>query len=63
MARPSGFGAKIANRQKEGKKCPVCGEAISHLKVFKSVNSGKEGVKFNQKMVSVCACNKNEIFN
>ncbi|KUK55779.1 MAG: hypothetical protein XD77_0278 [Marinimicrobia bacterium 46_47] len=26
MARPSGFGAKIANRQKEGKKCPVCGE-------------------------------------
>ncbi len=47
----------------KGKKCPVCGEAISHLKVFKSVNSGKEGVKFNQKMVSVCACNKNEIFN
>ncbi|MDD3807601.1 MAG: hypothetical protein PHE86_06175 [Candidatus Marinimicrobia bacterium] len=63
MARPSGFGAKIANRQKEGKKCPVCGEAIVHLKVFKSVSTENQSVKYNQKMVSVCACNKQEIFN
>ncbi|MCK5521364.1 MAG: hypothetical protein KAI81_09645 [Candidatus Marinimicrobia bacterium] len=62
MARPGGFGAKIANRAKEGKNCPVCGEQISYVKHFSSDNSLKTGVKFKQKVVGVCGCNKNEVF-
>ncbi len=62
MARPGGFGAKIANRAKQGKTCPVCGDQISYVKHFMSDATLNTGVKFKQKVLGVCSCNKNEIY-
>ena len=62
MARPGGFAAKIANRAKEGKTCSVCGEQISYVKHYANVKSADNNVKFKQKIIGVCGCNKNEIF-
>lgn len=62
MARPGGFGAKIANRTKEGNTCPVCGEQINYVKHFSSDKGMKTGAKFKHKVLGVCACNKNEVY-
>ncbi|RLE46910.1 hypothetical protein DRJ25_03495 [Candidatus Woesearchaeota archaeon] len=42
--------------------CPVCGEAISYVKLVYSEKSEKTGaIRFNQKMVGICKCNEKEI--
>jgi len=61
MARPQSFGAKIANREKTGKTCPECGQQISYIKHYVSEPSDSGKVKFKQKVVGVCNCNKKEI--
>ncbi len=60
MARPQSFGAKIANREKEGNTCPTCGEQISYVKHYASVKTAADGTKFKQKVVGICGCNKKE---
>lgn len=60
MARPQSFGAKIANREKEGNTCAVCGEQISYVKHYANVKSANGSMKYKQKVVGICACNKKE---
>jgi hypothetical protein len=61
MARPQTFGAKIANREKAGKTCPVCGEQITYVKHYANVKNTDNNVKFKQKVVGICGCNKKEL--
>lgn len=61
MAKAGGFGAKIAHREKTGKTCQVCGQPISYVKHYQSVkNNG--GIKYKQKVVGICGCNKKDYF-
>lgn len=60
MARPQSFGAKIANREKEGKTCPVCGDHISYVKHYANTKAANGSPKYKQKVVGICACNKKE---
>mgnify|MGYP000103127350 CR=1 FL=1 len=60
MARPQSFGAKIANREKEGNTCAVCGEQISYVKHYANVKTENGSNKYKQKVVGICACNKKE---
>ncbi len=62
MARPQTFGAKIANREKGIKTCPVCGQQISYVKHYANVKNADGNVKYKQKVVSICGCNKKEYF-
>ncbi len=62
MAKPQGFGAKIAHREKSGKTCSVCNEQISYVKHYSSVKNADKNVKYKQKVVGICACNKKEYF-
>jgi hypothetical protein len=62
MAKPTGFGSKIAHREKTGKTCAVCGQQISYVKHYQSVKN-VAGVKYKQKIVGVCGCNKKDYFN
>jgi len=44
------------------KHCPVCGEAISYIKLVTSERSDKSSAwRFNQKMVGICKCNEKDI--
>ena len=60
MASPKSFGAKIANREKVGKTCPVCGQQISYVKHYESVKNTSDSVKYKQKVVGICGCNKKD---
>jgi len=62
MAKPQGFGAKIAHREKTGKTCPECGQQISYVKHYQSVKHPSGNVKYKQKIVGICGCNKKEYF-
>lgn len=62
MARAQNFGAKIANREKVGKTCSVCGQPISHIKHYVSEKTADGKVKYKQKVVGICNCNKKEYF-
>ena len=62
MARPQTFGAKIANREKAGKTCPVCDQQISYVKHYGNVKNTDNNVKFKQKVVGICGCNKKDYF-
>ncbi|MBN2780821.1 MAG: hypothetical protein JXR21_02520 [Candidatus Marinimicrobia bacterium] len=62
MAKPAGFGAKIANREKTGRTCPVCGQPISYVKHYESVKGSAGSNKFKQKVVGICGCNKKDYF-
>lgn len=55
-----GFGAKIANRQKEGKKCSICGSAITMIKIFKPIEN-ENSLRYQSKFIKVCNCNKNDL--
>ncbi|MDX9778354.1 MAG: hypothetical protein RBT43_06335 [bacterium] len=61
MAKPTGFAAKTANREKTGKNCSVCGQPVSYIKHYQTVKNGG-GIKYKQKVVGVCGCNKKEYF-
>lgn len=62
MAKPQGFGAKIAHREKAGKTCPACGQQISYVKHYENVKTAGQTVRFKQKVVGVCGCNKKDYF-
>ncbi len=62
MAKPQSFGAKIAHREKSGKTCPVCDQQISYVKHYANVKNKDGNVKFKQKVVGICGCNKKDFF-
>ena len=57
------FAEKVAAASEEsGTTCPKCGDTLSYVQQVKSVqNPESESWKFNQKMISVCSCNKTEV--
>jgi len=60
MARPQTFGAKIAHREKTGQNCSVCGQPISYVKHYANVKNTDGNVKYKQKVVGICGCNKKD---
>ncbi|MFA4839415.1 MAG: hypothetical protein WC703_08070 [Candidatus Neomarinimicrobiota bacterium] len=59
-----GFGDKTSKALKDFKKhCAVCGEPIELVKRILTVtDEEKNSVRFQEKMVGVCKCNRSEIF-
>jgi len=59
-----GFADKAAKALKDNKKhCAVCGEAIELVKhVVTVTDPTTDSIRFNEKMVGVCGCNRNEIY-
>ncbi|MDD5764757.1 MAG: hypothetical protein PHW79_00705 [Candidatus Marinimicrobia bacterium] len=59
-----GFGDKNAKALKDSKKhCAVCGEPIELVKRIMTVTDNeKNSVRFQEKMVGVCKCNRSEIY-
>jgi hypothetical protein len=66
MARrvSKGFAEKAAKALKDNKKhCAVCGEAIELVKHVVTVTDlATDSIRFREKMVSICGCNRNEIY-
>ena len=59
-----GFGDKTSKALKDFKKhCPVCGEPIEFIKrIITITNPEKNSIRFQEKMVGVCKCNRSEIY-
>lgn len=59
-----GFADKTAKALRDTKKhCAVCGEPIEMIKHIVTQQSGNgETIRFKEKMVAVCNCNRNEIY-
>lgn len=59
-----GFADKTQKALKDSKKhCAVCGEPIELIKhVTTQKSTGSDTIRFKEKMVGVCNCNRNEIF-
>lgn len=59
-----GFADKTSKALRDNKKhCAVCGEAIEFIKHIVTVTDSKSNsIRFKEKMVGVCNCNRNEIY-
>lgn len=59
-----GFADKTQKALKDSKKhCAVCGEPIELVKhVVTLKDEVKNTIRFKEKMVGVCNCNRNEIY-
>jgi hypothetical protein len=59
-----GFADKTSKALRDNKKhCAVCGEAIEFIKHIVTVTDSKSNsIRFKEKMVGVCKCNRNEIY-
>ncbi len=66
MAKRSrgGFAAKVAKASVDFKiHCPVCGEAIEIVKHISTVSNPENNtVRFKERMIKVCKCNRSEIY-
>ncbi len=50
--------------QESGRVCPKCGDLYQYVQQVQSVkNTETDSWKFNQKMVSVCSCNRSAVMN
>ena len=57
-----GFADKTSKTSKNKKTiCPVCGESIEFIKHIETVNPTPNSMRFKEKMVGVCKCNRAEI--
>lgn len=58
------FAAKVAKSTADAKRhCPVCGEAIEYIKQITTVTDKENhSMRFKEKMVAVCKCNRNEVY-
>lgn len=64
MAKKSkSFADKVeAATRESGRVCPECGEIYQYVQQVQSVKSAETNSwKFNQKIVSVCNCNRSEV--
>ncbi|MDO9547835.1 MAG: hypothetical protein Q7J65_02580 [Candidatus Marinimicrobia bacterium] len=59
-----GFADKMSKALKDSKKhCAVCGEPIELVKhVVTQKVTVSDTIRFKEKMVGVCNCNRNEIY-
>ncbi len=63
MAKARSFADKVARSSKEhDKHCDTCGEVFTTVKMVASERSEKSDAwKFNQKFISVCKCNVEDL--
>jgi len=59
-----GFADKTSKALRDYKKhCAVCGEAIEFIKHIVTVTEPTtKSIRFKEKIVGVCNCNRNEIY-
>ncbi len=59
-----GFADKTAKAGKNTKTvCPVCGENIDYIKHITTVTSAdNKSMRFQEKMIGVCKCNRDQIY-
>jgi hypothetical protein len=59
-----GFADKTSKAGKIAKKtCPVCGEPIDYVKHVTTVSDAdNKSMRFTEKMVAVCKCNRDQIY-
>lgn len=53
---------KKTAQKAHGEECSECGAEVKLVKHIQSVQSENKGLKFKTKIVKVCNCNKNEIY-
>jgi hypothetical protein len=58
------FATKVAKSTVDTRKhCPVCGEVIEYIKQITTVtNTENNSMRFPEKMIAVCKCNRNEVY-
>jgi hypothetical protein len=61
MAKVQSFGDKVAKAQKQAKKCPVCGTALSYMKVISPVATAGGAFRFHTRVARVCKCTEAEL--
>jgi len=61
--KPKSFAEKVAAANQEGGRyCPTCGEMYQNVQQVTSVKQPETNSwKFNQRMVTVCKCNRAEV--
>ncbi|MBN2600582.1 MAG: hypothetical protein JXR87_01170 [Candidatus Marinimicrobia bacterium] len=59
-----GFADKTQKALKDAKKhCAVCGEPIELIKhIITQTNPNSDTIRFKEKMVGICNCNRSEIY-
>ncbi len=59
-----GFAAKTEKALRDTKRhCPVCGDAVEMVKhITPVINAETNSMKFKEKMLAVCKCNRKDIF-
>ena len=53
---------KKTAQKAHGEECPECGAEVKLVKHIKSVAPNDTSLKFKTKIVKVCNCNKNEVY-
>ena len=62
MAKKQSFADKARKQQMiKGSLCPVCGEPLQPIKMITPVVTPIESVRFSEKLVRVCKCNRDKI--
>ncbi|TKJ39834.1 hypothetical protein CEE37_11190 [candidate division LCP-89 bacterium B3_LCP] len=62
MAKAQTFGEKVAKAQlKQQKTCPVCGAALSYVKVIDPVQLPGGQFRFRPRMEKICKCSNTEL--
>jgi len=59
-----GFADKTSKALKDNKRhCAVCGDPIEMIKhVVTNKDTAKDAIRFKEKIIGVCSCNRNDIF-
>ncbi|HDP66888.1 MAG TPA: hypothetical protein ENN20_00125 [Candidatus Marinimicrobia bacterium] len=58
-----GFADKTAKALRDTKRhCAVCGEPIEMIKHVVTQQAGGGSIRFKEKMVAVCNCNRSEVY-
>lgn len=61
MAKVQSFGDKVAKAQKQAKKCPVCGQPLSYMKVITPMATENGAFRFRSRVTRVCKCTEGEL--
>ncbi len=59
-----GFADKTAKALRDARKhCPTCGEPIEFVKyIGTGTDPEKNSMKFKERILQICSCNRNEYF-
>ena len=62
MAKKQSFADKARKQQMiKGALCPVCGEVLQPIKMITPEVTPIESVRFREKLVRVCKCNREKV--